>query len=106
MEYYDLTKNGHIFVQPKIVDLLIGKYSTIRSNVTNVLLLLFYFLFFRESENETVRYYSSKPHLDDLIEFLESDGQERRLLSALKTKYSTIIKHMAITESLVEASRG
>jgi len=60
----------------------------------------------RESDNEEVRYYSSKAHFDELIEYLEDDGQERRLLSTFKNKYNTIIKHMAITDSLVEASRG
>lgn len=51
-------------------------------------------------------YYSCKAHLDELISSLENDGKEKRLLSALKAKYKTIVKHMEITEALTEAARG
>lgn len=51
-------------------------------------------------------YYSCKAHLDELISSLEDDGKERRLLSALKAKYKTMVKHMEITEALTEAARG
>ena len=51
-------------------------------------------------------YYSCKEHLDDLINSLEEDGKEKRLLSAMKTKYKVMVKHMQITEALTEASRG
>ena len=37
---------------------------------------------------------------------LEDDGKEKRLLSALKAKYKTMVKHMEITEALTEAARG
>ena len=61
--------------------------------------------FFREGNDETL-YYSCKAHLDDLIQSLEEDGKEKRLLSALKTKYKLMVKHMEITEALTEATRG
>lgn len=51
-------------------------------------------------------YYSCKAHLDELIGSLEDDGKEKRLLSALKVKYKTMVKHMEITEALTEAARG
>jgi len=51
-------------------------------------------------------YFSCKAHLDELISSLEDDGKEKRLLSALKAKYKTMVKHMEITEALTEAARG
>ena len=59
----------------------------------------------REGNDETL-YYSCKAHLDDLIQSLEEDGKEKRLLSALKAKYKLMVKHMEITEALTEAARG
>ena len=69
--------------------------------------MFFYKLSFliREGSDETL-YFSSKAHLDELISSLEDDGKEKRLLSALKTKYKTMVKHMEITEALTEAARG
>ncbi|KAJ7340448.1 hypothetical protein OS493_003196 [Desmophyllum pertusum] len=58
----------------------------------------------REGSDETL-YYSCKAHLDELISSLEDDGKEKRLLSALKAKYKTMVKHMEITEALTEAAR-
>lgn len=59
----------------------------------------------REGSDETL-YYSCKDHLDDLINSLEEDGKEKRLLSAIKAKYKIMAKHMEITEALTEAARG
>jgi len=59
----------------------------------------------REGSDETL-YFSCKAHLDELIGSLEDDGKEKRLLSALKAKYKTMVKHMEITEALTEAARG
>ena len=59
----------------------------------------------REDSDETL-YFSCKAHLDELISSLEDDGKEKRLLSALKAKYKTMVKHMEITEALTEAARG
>ena len=60
---------------------------------------------FREGNDGTL-YYSCKAHLDELINSLEEDGKERRLLSMIKAKYKVMIKHMEITEALIESSRG
>lgn len=51
-------------------------------------------------------YYSCKEHLDDLIKALEEDGKEKRLLSVIKARYKVMVRHMEITESLIEAARG
>lgn len=59
----------------------------------------------REGSDETL-YYSCKAHLDDLINSLEEDGKEKRLLSVLKAKYKIMVKHMEVTEALTEAARG
>lgn len=56
--------------------------------------------------NDGTLYYSCKAHLDELINSLEEDGKERRLLSMIKAKYKVMIKHMEITEALIESSRG
>ena len=63
------------------------------------------YLLNREACDDTL-YFSCKAHLDDLINSLEEDGKEKKLLSAIRAKYKTILKHMEITEALTEASRG
>lgn len=59
----------------------------------------------REGCDETL-YYSCKAHLDELLSSLEEDGKEKRLISVLRIKYKTMVKHMEMTEALTEASRG
>lgn len=51
-------------------------------------------------------YYSCKAHLDELINSLEEDGKEKKLLSMIKAKYKVMIKQMEITETLTEELRG
>ncbi|XP_048576210.1 nucleosome-remodeling factor subunit BPTF isoform X2 [Nematostella vectensis] len=60
---------------------------------------------FVEGEQDSL-YFSSKAHLDDLIRYLVADGQERKLLAGIRSKYNEITKQMAITEALVDAVRG
>ncbi|EDO44906.1 predicted protein, partial [Nematostella vectensis] len=54
---------------------------------------------FVEGEQDSL-YFSSKAHLDDLIRYLVADGQERKLLAGIRSKYNEITKQMAITEAL------
>ncbi|XP_029214367.2 nucleosome-remodeling factor subunit BPTF-like isoform X2 [Acropora millepora] len=56
--------------------------------------------------NDEVLYYSCKAHLDELINSLEEDGKEKKLLSMIKAKYKVMIKQMEITETLTEELRG
>ena len=63
-------------------------------------------LFLNREGNDEVLYYSCKAHLDELINSLEEDGKEKKLLSMIKAKYKVMIKHMEITETLTEELRG
>lgn len=72
----------------------------------NVLKKLKSELFLNREGNDEVLYYSCKAHLDELINSLEEDGKEKKLLSMIKAKYKVMIKHMEITETLTEKLRG
>lgn len=63
-------------------------------------------LFLNREGNDEVLYYSCKAHLEELINSLEEDGKEKKLLSMIKAKYKVMIKHMEITETLTEELRG
>lgn len=63
-------------------------------------------LFLNREGNDEVLYYSCKAHLDELINSLEEDGKEKKLLSMIKAKYKVMIKQMEITETLTEELRG
>lgn len=59
----------------------------------------------REAKNETY-YYSSVSQLDELLQYLERDGEEERLLSILRSWYDEIVRQMAITKELTNSFKG
>ena len=63
------------------------------------------FFSFSEGENETY-YYSTVSQLNELLQYLERDGEEDKLLSVLRSWYDEIIKQMAITKELTDACKG
>ncbi|XP_025083493.1 nucleosome-remodeling factor subunit BPTF-like isoform X4 [Pomacea canaliculata] len=58
-----------------------------------------------EGENE-VWYYSTKSHVEELMECLEGGEWERELLASLQEMRDDIMKHVAITEELTSTNKG
>ena len=58
-----------------------------------------------EGEYETF-YYSYPSHLDELINCLKEDGNEKPLVQTLEEKYDIIIQQMKCTEDLTIAAKG
>lgn len=59
----------------------------------------------REGENQTF-YYSTTSQLDELLYYLEKDGDEQRLLADLKSWYYEIASQMSITKQLTDSFKG
>ncbi|XP_046856305.1 nucleosome-remodeling factor subunit BPTF-like isoform X2 [Xenia sp. Carnegie-2017] len=60
---------------------------------------------FVEGENQTF-YYSTTSQLDELLYYLEKDGDEQRLLADLKSWYYEIASQMSITKQLTDSFKG
>ena len=63
------------------------------------------FCFYSEGENETY-YYSMPSQLDELLHYLERDGDESRLVADIKSWYDEIILQMGITKELTDNFKG
>lgn len=76
-----------------------------RSKLQGDFAFLLSYILFSEGENE-VWYYSTKSHVEELMECLEGGEWERELLASLQEMRDDIMKHVAITEELTSTNKG
>ena len=51
-------------------------------------------------------YYSTPSQLDELLHYLERDGDENRLVADIKSWYDEIVLQMGVTKELTDNFKG
>ena len=73
--------------------------------MTMKVICLWWMFHVRESEKEAW-YYSTKAHVEELMECLDGGQWEKELLMALQEMKDDILKQVSITEDLTASNKG